>query len=95
MAVDGLGRIFVADTRNNRVQIFMPLGEFFLEFGSELETPGVTSMGIHDHPTGSGADDVNYGAFVFLLIPGENQIRKFISSEHASFLNEDLPPDPN
>jgi hypothetical protein len=94
VAVDGSGRIFVADTNNDRVQIFQPLGEFDLQLGSTPETPGVTAVGVYDHRTGVGADEVNFGAFVFVLLPGENAIRKFISSEHADFLNEDLPPPP-
>ncbi len=95
VAVDGLGRIFVADTRNDRVEIFNFVGEFELQLGSLPETPGVTAVGVYDHRTGVGPDAVNYGAFVFVLIPGENQIRKFISSEHADYLNQELPPPPN
>lgn len=94
VAVDGSGRIFVADTGNDRVQIFTPLGELELVFGSTPETPGVSALGLHDEPYGSGPDEINYAAFVFVLVPGENQIRKFISSEHADTLNEDLPPPP-
>ena len=94
VAVDGSGRVFVADTNNDRVQIFQPLGEFDLQLGSTPETPGVTAVGVYDHHYGTGPDDRNFGAFVFVLLPGENAIRKFISSEHADFLNEDLPPPP-
>ncbi len=94
VAVDGSGRIFVTDTMNDRGQIFFPLGDLDLLLGSTPETPGVTAIGVYDHRLGSGADNANFGAFVFVLLPGENVIRKFISSEHADFLNEDLPPPP-
>ncbi len=94
VAVDASGRIYVADSNNARIQIFSSGGDLDLQFGSTDDTPGVTSVGVYDHRIGSGADDVNYGAFVFVLVPGENQILKFISSEHSNFLNEDLPPPP-
>ncbi len=42
---------------------------------------------------GSHGTGTSYGAFVFTLLPGENQIRKFISSEHADIINVDLPPE--
>ncbi len=92
LAVDGSGRIYVTDTDNDRVQVFFPTGELDLIFGGGDETIGVTAIAIYDHTTGTG---INYGAFVFVLVPGENKILKFISSEHADTLNEDLPPPPN
>jgi len=95
VAVDGKGRIFVVDTRNDRIEIFSRQGDFELQLGSLPETPGATAVGVYDHRTGAGVDQVNYGAFVFVLIPGENQVRKFISSEHADYLNQELPPPPN
>jgi len=92
VAVDGSGRIFVSDTRNNRVQTFTPEGEFELFFGTEETSPGPGSLGVVDVRIGGGIDDVNYGAFVYLVVPSENQVRRFISSEHYIELNKEPPP---
>jgi len=40
VAVDGLGRVFVTDTGNKRVQVFGPEGQFLLAFGGPGSEPG-------------------------------------------------------
>jgi hypothetical protein len=92
VAVDGSGRIFVADTGNSRVQTFTPQGDFELFFGNEETCPSPGSMGVVDVRIGGGLDEVNYGAFVYIVIPSENQVRRFISSEHYIELNKEPPP---
>jgi len=92
VATDGSGRIFVSDTNNNRVQTFTPQGDFELFFGNEEICPAPGSMGVVDVRIGGGADEVNYGAFVYIVFPSENQVRRFISSEHYIELNKEPPP---
>ena len=95
VVVDGSGRIFVADTGNNRVQVFQPDGLFELAFGDEENTPGPVSLAVVDVRIGSGAEDVDYAAYVYMVLPGSGEVRKFISSEHYIFLNQEPPPPPN
>ena len=95
VAVDGIGRIFVADTGNNRIQVFTPDGTPDLQFGNDELTPGPVSLDVVDVRIGGGLEDVNYAAYVFVVIPGQNQVRKFISSEHYIHLNQVPPPPPN
>ncbi len=95
VAVDGLGRIFVADTGNQRVQIFTARGDYRMLFGSAAITPAPSSLGLVDWRRGSAAGAVNYGAYVFLLAPGGGEVRKFISSEHYIYLNQQPPPPPS
>lgn len=51
MAIDGAGRLWVADRGNNRVQLFGPNGERLLAFGSRGTGPGQFI-----HPTGVAVD---------------------------------------
>jgi hypothetical protein len=92
LAVDGKGRIFVADTGNNRVQVFTPLtGDpraYELQFGSAGDTPRPTSIGVIDQVV---PGDVHFGAFVFVHLAETNRVARFISSEHAAYLEEDKP----
>ncbi len=92
VAIDGSGRIFVSDTKNNRVQTFTLDGIFELFFGNEETSPSPGSLGVVDVRTGGGVDEVNYGAFVYIVMPNENQVRRFISSEHYIELNQEPPP---
>ncbi len=93
VAVDGQGRIFVADTGNNRVQVFLSDGTLDLSFGDDEATPGPVSLDVIDVRTGTNA--VDYAAYVFMVLPAQNEVRKFISSEHYIFLNKEPPPPPN
>ncbi len=95
VAVDGQGRIFVADTGNNRVQVFQADGLWDLSFGDDESTPGPVSLDVVDVRIGSGATDVDYAAYVFMVLPAQNEVRKFISSEHYIYLNQEPPPPPN
>lgn len=90
--VDGSGRIFVADTGNDRVQIFTADGYFDFLFGKTEISPGPVSIALSDYRWGVSEDNVNYAAWVFLVIPDANEVRKYISSEHNRYLN--LPPLP-
>lgn len=40
IATDGVGRIYVADTGNNRIQVFAPDGKFWGKFGTQGSAPG-------------------------------------------------------
>lgn len=95
VAVDGLGRIFVADAGNDRIQVFTPEGDFDLLFGNAELTPAPASLGVVDVRIGGGAEDVDYGAYVFVVVPERSEVRKFISSEHYIYLHKEPPPPPN
>ncbi|MBU2502300.1 hypothetical protein KJ682_13290 [bacterium] len=95
VAVDGAGRIFVADSGNDRIQVFAPDGDFDLLFGDLEQSPRPTSLAVVDVRIGGGADEVNHAAYVFLVHPDEGEVRKFISSEHYIYLNQEPPPPPN
>jgi hypothetical protein len=87
-AVDGSGRIFVTDTGNDRIQVFTAEGDHVLEFGSAEKTPAPRSIGVIDQVTPRG---VHFGAFVFVHLPAENLVVRFISSEHKDYLAEEKP----
>jgi hypothetical protein len=91
--VDGSGRIFVADQGNDRIQTFSPTGYYEILFGTAQLTPQPGCLGLIDVRTGSGAEDVNYGAYVFVLTPGSNVVRKLISSEQYTYINREPPPE--
>ncbi len=88
VAVDGAGQVFVADTGNHRVQMFSPTGDYLLQFGSVDDLPNPLSIGLIDQVVPSG---VNYAAYVFVQLGGTNQIVRFISAEHARYLEQDKP----
>jgi len=90
VAVDGLGQIFVTDSGNNRIQMFSADGDYILQFGSEEETPDPVSLGVIDQIV---PDAVHYGAYVFVHLDGTNKIVRFISAEHAKYLEQDKPID--
>ena len=54
VAVDGRGRIFVADTGNDRIQVFTADGDFDLLFGNDELTPAPASLGVVDVRIGGG-----------------------------------------
>ncbi len=95
VAVDGSGRIFVSDSQNDRVQLFSSEGEFELFFGNNeiIDEPG--SLGVVDVRVSGEVDGVNYGAFVYIVVPGDHMVRRFISNEHYIDLTGTPPPPPN
>lgn len=90
LAVDGSGRIFVADTGNHRIQIFAPEGDYELLFGNPDDTPAPRSIGVVDIVSDPANNRINFGAYVYVL-PGVGDIvRKYISNEQRN--DEGLPP---
>jgi len=94
LAVDGMGRIFVADRGNNRLQVFDSYGNNTLIFGSPESTPGPISTALVDVRIGSGATAVNFAAFVYVILADSDEVVRFISSEHYTHLNQEPPPPP-
>lgn len=92
LAMDGQGRIFVADYLNNRVQLFDSLGDYDRKIGTEIDTPGPTAIGVYDIADGSNAEDVQYAAFVYVLVPELNRIVRYISKEYEANNREEIPP---
>jgi hypothetical protein len=91
-ALDGSGRIYVADTGNDRIQIFSRDGYYEMLFGTAEPLPGPTALGVVDVRFSGGT---HYGAYVFVLVPSLEQIVKFISYEEYYRLNLEPPPEPN
>lgn len=91
VAVDGSGRIFVADTENNRIQIFGPKGGYELQFTSLDSLAVPTSLGVFDE-TSTDANVINFGAFVILTLKNRDQVYRYISEEHLETYNIDNPP---
>ncbi len=77
VTVDGSGRIYVADTGNDRIQIFAANGDYLKLFGDSDLTPHPTSLAVADKPKGSQY----FGGYVFVVLPDAACVRKFISSE--------------
>jgi hypothetical protein len=90
VTVDGSGRIYVADTRNDRIQLFDDTGFYQVYYGTAETTPAPVSVAVVDVRTGGGADEINHGAYMYLVSGG--LVRKYISGEHYNFLNAGLPP---
>ena len=93
VCVDGSGQIFVADTGNNRVQIFTPKGVYAIRFGNAARTPAPTAMGTIDWRV--SVTKVNYGAYLFAVIPGHGEVRRFISAAQYIYVNQQPPPPPS
>jgi tripartite motif-containing protein 71 len=47
LTVDALGNIIIADSRNHRLQVFLPNGVFLAKFGTHGNAPGML-----DRPSG-------------------------------------------
>ncbi len=90
VTVDGRGYIYVSDTGNDRVQIFTADGYYVVLYGNSDVLPEPGSLAVVDVRTGSSADDINYGAYLFAISGGE--VRKFISGAHYNHLYGGLPP---
>jgi len=93
--VDGNGLIYVADSMNNRFQMFSADGYHDMTFGSIEMSPIPVRLSIVDWRIGSGADDVNHGAYLFSIDEETGAIRKFISSEQYIYINQEPPPPPS
>jgi|GEM_PF-1954972 len=81
VAVDGTGRIFVADTGNSRIQVFNPEGDFNIQFVVSDSLTGPTSLGVFDE-NGSAPNVVDYAGFIFMTLENSDQVYKFISADH-------------
>lgn len=90
VAVDGSGRIFVADRGNNRVQIFTAFGEYSVAYGDSARLPSPEAIAVSDEAFNVGADDIDYGAFMWII--GDGAVRKYISGDHYDHINEQPPP---
>ncbi len=92
VAVDGSGRIFVGDTENNRIQVFLDgeLDQLFVinEDGSSRPT----AVAVLDRVVSPFV--THYAAYVYVVLPEENLVRKFISFEEFQELNPGTPPPP-
>ncbi|MBK9304335.1 MAG: hypothetical protein IPM94_10710 [bacterium] len=93
LASDGQGRIFVADTGNDRVQIFSDTGVYEMTFRDVSPTSDPVAIGVVDVRIAGGG--VNYGAYVFTLSGADGKVRRFISYDHYMSLNDEPPPPPN
>ncbi len=90
LAIDGSGKIFVADSGNSRVQIFDPDGTYRARFQIRGDNPLPISLGLVDDR--QSGDLVHYAAYVFILTEGSDQVLKMISSEQYLAENGELPP---
>jgi hypothetical protein len=69
IAVDGLGHVYVADSGNNRIQVFYPDGTYIGQWG----TKG-SATGQFDRPLGIAADASGH---VYVSDTGNNRIQQF------------------
>lgn len=92
LAVDGQARIFVADTGNDRIQLFLANGAFDLAYGDADKTPAPVSIGVVDERVSS--TKVDYGAYVFMISADHDQVRRLISYDYYTYLNQEPPPQP-
>jgi hypothetical protein len=88
--VDGLGRIFVADTENSRIQQFTPNGVHEIQFICSEPGHGPTSIGLFDED-GSAPGSIDYGAFLFMTLKGSDTVVKYISYDHYQTIFGELP----
>ncbi len=92
VAVDGVGRVFVTDTNNSRVQIF---SEGLYDFGFEIDQEQdfrPTSIAVVDKNVDPTL--THFGAYIFVVLPEDNVVRKYISFEEYQRLNPGTPPPP-
>jgi hypothetical protein len=94
VAVDANGRIFVADTGNDRVQIFDHLGYFDLHFGTAEVIPGPTALALVEKRTGTREDEIFPAGFVYVLSPTANKVVRFIDRDYFNARAETQPPPP-
>ncbi|MBU8871851.1 MAG: hypothetical protein KOO60_13375 [Gemmatimonadales bacterium] len=85
LAVDGSGRIFVADSNNSRIQIFSPLGEYMTSFKIKGDSSQPYSLGPVLY-------EGFHAAYIFVLMEGADKVFKFQSEEHYFDENGELFP---
>ncbi len=88
VAVDGSGQVFVADTGNNRIQVFTAEGEYAKTFGGRDLTPSPVSIALFDIGT-------YHAAYVFVVGQEDGKVRKFVSFDRYVYENGGVPPKPN
>jgi hypothetical protein len=91
LAVDGSGRIFVADTMNNRIQVFEYTSVYDQLLGNPEDTPLPISIALVDMRITSSR--VNYAGYLYLAFQDSNEILWLISDKQRR--EENLgDPDP-
>jgi len=63
-----------------------------LQFGSIEDMKSLSSIALYDFSTSASTGDVFFAAYVYVVVPEENVVRRFISSDYRDTLDEDLPP---
>lgn len=92
VAVDGSGRIFVADRDNARFQVFDAAGAYDLEYNTDSFTAAPAAIAVVDKTVSESR--VHYGAYVFVVAGESGALHSFISSEEFSRINTGQPPPP-
>jgi DNA-binding beta-propeller fold protein YncE len=77
LALDSQGNVYVADTGNNRIQVFTANGKFLKSFGSAGKADGQ-----FDHPAGLAFDPLNNNLYVADAV--NNRIQRFLITPSAS-----------
>ncbi len=87
--VDGSGRSFICDTDNSRVQIFAE-GEYSFYFVVDAENDRrPVSISVMDREV--SPIEIFYAAFVYVMVPDDGLIYKYISSEEFADRNPGVP----
>lgn len=89
VATDGIDRIFVADTGNNRIQVFGPDGLYELQFRLKEDLTEPSSMAVLDYLQG---EESNYGAYVFAMSLDGHVVQKYISVDEYKRRFPGQPP---
>ena len=89
LAIDGEGKIFVADYNNSRIQIFSSQGDYKTEFKIKGDFTNPFCLGLYDEIT--GVDEANFAIFVYVLVEGSDQVIRYESEEHYLAENNELP----
>ena len=98
VAVAGAGRVYVADTGNDRLQIFGrgedgtgPFGHM-TSYGDPQVMPRPGALAVYDFRFGGAADAWYYGALIFAVLPEGGQLRSYISQPYDDWLNQQPRP---
>ena len=91
VAVDLSGRIFVADTRNSRIQMFDPKGNYITFFSTIKLLSDPTSLSVIYGTTNEA--EVVFGAYVIMTLKDRDKAYWYISKEYDDIINEDNGPD--
>lgn len=93
VAVDGSGRIFVADRGNARFQVFGSDGSYELQYDTAARVADPVGIAVADKKTGQTS--YNRGAYVFIVDGAAGDVHVFISSDEYARINTGQPPPPN